>query len=239
MTIAACEHHPRALVLEDEAEWRDLIVAGLSALGLEVSLAARLSEARTLAASRAPDLLVIDRHLAGGEEGLDLLIGLPAPPWRPAVLVLSQLGSTEARVHGLDAGADDYLVKPFDTAELRARVAALLRRRAPAHTDVTLSLWGLELDLKSRQLIWREQPHSVGDQAFALLVVLLRASGDSVSLATLWREVWPQFSRLDPAEGVIQVAISRLRAHLVAITGRRWVQGVRGRGYRIGPDDAD
>jgi DNA-binding response OmpR family regulator len=228
----------RALVLEDEPDWRDLIVAVLAALDLEVVTASKVAEARDMIARRAQDLLVIDRRLGHArEEGLDLLANLPAPPWRPAVLVLSQLGSTEARVHGLDAGADDYLVKPFDPVELRARVQALLRRRTPA-AETVISLWGLSLDTRARLLIWDDRHHTLGDQGFLILAALMRGGGETVTPATLWREGWPHFARLDPAEPVIQVAISRLRARLVEVTGQRWVHGVRGRGYRLAPDHA-
>jgi DNA-binding response OmpR family regulator len=228
----------RALVLEDEPDWRDLIVSVLAALDLEVVTASKVAEARDMIARRAQDLLVIDRRLGHArEEGLNLLANLPAPPWRPAVLVLSQLGSTEARVHGLDAGADDYLVKPFDPVELRARVQALLRRRAPA-AETVLSLWGLSLDTRARLLIWDDRRHTLGDQGFLILAALMRGGGEAVTPATLWREGWPHFARLDPAEPVIQVAISRLRARLVEVTGQRWVYGVRGRGYRLAPDHA-
>jgi DNA-binding response OmpR family regulator len=228
----------RALVLEDEPDWRDLIVAVLEALDLEVVTAGKVAEARDLIARRAQDVLVIDRRLGHArEEGLDLLANLPAPPWRPAVLVLSQLGSTEARVHGLDAGADDYLVKPFDPGELRARVQALLRRRTPA-AETIISLWGLSIDTKARLLIWDNKRHALGDQGFLILAALMRGGGEAVTPATLWREGWPHYARLDPAEPVIQVAISRLRARLVELTGQRWVHGVRGRGYRLAPDHA-
>jgi DNA-binding response OmpR family regulator len=229
----------RALVLEDEAEWRDLITSVLQALDLEIATAATVAQARDLIARRAQDVLVIDRRLGNArEEGLDLLANLPAAPWRPSVLVLSQLGSTEARVHGLDAGADDYLVKPFDPIELRARIQALLRRRMPGSGDAELRLWDLVLDLKAKALIWDGARHALGDQGFLILAALMRGSGEAVTPATLWREGWPRYARLDPTESVIQVAVSRLRVRLLEVTGQRWVQGVRGRGYRLAPDDA-
>lgn len=225
----------RILVVEDEAVWRAAIAEVLEALEAEPRFVQSVAEARGVIAASAQDLLILDRML-GVEEGLDLLEGLPGPPWRPAVLVLSQVASAEARVLGLDAGADDYLAKPFEPAELRARVAALLRRRAPQAAEGLLQFEGLGLDTKSRALLWDGQRHGLGEQPFLLLAALMRAGGETVSHEMLWREGWPQFPRLTPQDSVIQVAVHRLRLRLEEVTGRRWVQGARGRGYRLGSD---
>lgn len=232
------EPRPRVLVLEDEPNWRDAIAAVLEAMETDPRFAGSVAEARTMIAGSAQDLLIIDRMLGTPpEEGLDLLADLPAPPWRPAVLVLSQVASAEARVHGLDHGADDYLAKPFEPAELRARVAALLRRRARAPAETRLAFRGLQLDCEARALMVDGSPHALGEQPFLLLAALMRGAGEAVSHETLWREGWPHFCRLPPQESVIQVAIHRLRQRLIEVTGRRWVQGARGRGYRLGLDE--
>jgi two-component system OmpR family response regulator len=231
------ETRSRVLVLEDEADWRAAIANVLGSMEIETSYAGTVADARALIAGSAQDLLIIDRMLGSPpEEGLDLLAGLPAPPWRPAVLVLSQVGSAEARVHGLDSGADDYLAKPFEPAELRARVGALLRRRAPAAAETMLAYRELRLDCEARALIVDGASHGLGEQPYLLLSALMRGAGEAVSHETLWREGWPHFTRLPPQESVIQVAIHRLRQRLQELTGQRWVQGVRGRGYRLGPD---
>ena len=225
----------RILVLEDEAVWKDAIARVLVAMCVEPTFVRSVAEARAVIAASAQDMLIIDRML-GTEEGLVLLDGLPQPPWRPAVLVLSQVASAEARVFGLDAGADDYLAKPFEAAELRARVTALLRRRAPQNSEGPLVFEGLGLDTKARTLVWNGERHGLGEQPFLLLAALMRAAGETVSHEMLWREGWPQYPRLTPQDSVIQVAVHRLRQRLEEVTGRRWVQGARGRGYRLGPD---
>jgi two-component system OmpR family response regulator len=228
---------PRILVLEDEADWREAIADVLNAMQTEARFATSVAEARAIMAGAAQDVLIVDRMLgAHAPDGLALLDGLPAPPWRPAVLVLSQVASAEERVHGLDAGADDYLAKPFAPSELRARVAALLRRRQPASSETMLAFRELRLDLPARTLRFGGQEHVLGEQPFLLLAALMRGEGEPVSHETLWREGWPQYGRLPPQERVIQVAIHRLRQRLEELTGQRWVQGARGRGYRLGPD---
>lgn len=235
--MAPSATRPRVLVLEDEADWRNAIAEVLGAMETEPSFAASVAEARAIIASAAQDLLIIDRMLGSPpEEGLKLLADLPDAPWRPAILVLSQVGSAEARVHGLDAGADDYLAKPFEPTELRARVAALLRRRARTPEETILIFRELRLDCAARALIVGGKPHGLGEQPFLLLAALMRGAGETVSHGTLWREGWPHFHRLPPQESVIQVAIHRLRQRLEEATGQRWVQGARGRGYRLGLD---
>lgn len=206
-------------------------------MGAETSVACSVSDARVIIGARAQDVLIIDRMLGTqGEDGLDLLDDLPAAPWRPAVLVLSQVASAEARVHGLDAGADDYLAKPFEPMELRARVTALLRRRAPPADDGVLRYKALSLDTMGRAVLWEGRSHAINEQMFQLLATLMRVDGEAVSREMIWRAAWPLQTVLGVQETVLQVAIHRLRQRLLEVTGQRWVQGVRGIGYRLGVD---
>ncbi len=182
-------------------------------LGYQVSFAETLDEAKGVTATTLPELVILDRMLADGSEGLDYIAWLDALEGkRPGILVASRLTSVSDHILGLEAGADDYINKPFDPKELRARLRAVARRaetnRAPASV---LIFDALELRKLSGQAFINNIPLDLRPQSFSLLNAIAERQGEWVSRKALWHEVWTDYKNLSPQDTVINTAISRLR----------------------------
>lgn len=219
----------RVLVLDDDEDLRTAVADVLRGRGMSVDEAGCLAEADEKLRITDYDVCVLDRMVPDGDAAAmmrDLRQdGLVAP-----VLFLSGLDGVSERVAGLDAGADDYLVKPFAMDELLARVRALSRRREAVDQPV-LRLADLAVDLASMTVTRAGRPITVTPKEFAILTCLLRSAGRVVSRSTLIEHCWDEFA--DPVSNVVDVRVGMLRTKLGAPP---LVHTVRGAGY-VARDD--
>jgi two-component system copper resistance phosphate regulon response regulator CusR len=225
-----CEEKPvRILLIEDEVKLAEALKEGLEADQHLVTAAHSGEEGFFLAQTQAFDLLILDVMLPG-RDGIEILRNLRRLGDRTPGLLLTSKDAVEDRVRGLDAGADDYLVKPFAFPELRARIRALLRRGA---TDVsaTLNLGDLVLDQVRHSVARAGKPIDLTPREFELLEYLLVQQGQVVSREMLGREVWKESARHTPLDNVIDVHIARLRRKIDDGFERKMVQTVRGVGF--------
>jgi DNA-binding response OmpR family regulator len=220
----------RALVIEDEPGIVDFVRRGMEAEGFAVETAMDGREGERLALAGGFDVVILDLMLPG-RGGLQILASLQrARPSLP-VIVLTARGEIEDRVAGLDAGAVDYLVKPFSMAELVARVRAQLRVIAQASVT-TLSGSGLDVDLLTREVRRDGQAVLLSTTEFELLVFLLRHHGQVLTREQILSAVWG-YSH-DPATNVVDVYIGYLRRKLARADGSTPIFTVRSVGYRLG-----
>jgi DNA-binding response OmpR family regulator len=218
---------PHILVVEDERKVRRGLEQALRSAGHEVTAAATGDEGLRLALAGAPYCLVLDWMLPG-LDGMALLRALRAAGRTVPVLLLTARDAVEDRVGGLEAGADDYLVKPFALAELLARVKALLRRGQPDRETV-LRAGGLEIDLVRRRVTWDGDEVVLTQREFEVLEYLARHKGRTVTREMLGRDVWkdPHYALTN----VVEVYINLLRKKLDPGGGPSVIATVRGVGY--------
>ena len=214
----------RILVVDDEQRILRFVVRGLQAEGYEVDSADSGTEGLRKALHGQYDLVILDL-LMPGLDGASVLHRLVAERPRQAVIVLSCLTATATKVRCLEAGAEDYLAKPFSMDELLARVRA--RLRAAAGRSTSLVGGRLRLDLIRREADSGAGPVPLSEREFLLLRELMRHPGRVVSKQRLLSAVWHY--HFDPGSNVVDVYVSRLRAKLGAAT----IATVRGEGYRI------
>ena len=219
----------QVLVVEDETKVARALGEGLTAEGYRAVLASTGEEAFFLACSQAFDAIVLDIGLPG-RSGLEVLRALRQRGVTTPALLLTARDSVEDRVNGLDAGADDYLVKPFAFAELLARIRALLRRGRP---DLVMRFKAgpLELDALTRSVTVAGDPIEVTGREFELLEYLLRHQGQHVSRDMLAAEVWREPARGTPLDNVIDVHIGRIRRKLEHGRAYRFIHTIRGVGF--------
>ncbi|MGH8038339.1 MAG: winged helix-turn-helix domain-containing protein [Stenotrophomonas sp.] len=220
----------KILVVEDDAETARYISAGLSELGHNVSVAADGREGLFQGSDHDWDLLLVDRMLPG-LDGLVLVSTLRAAGVEAPVLFLTTLGGIDDRVNGLNAGADDYLVKPFAFSELAARVAALGRRPRKTQADTVLRVADLRMDLVARTVQRGGADVELQPREFRLLEVLMRHAGEVVTRTMLLEKVWDL--HFDPQTNVVESHMSRLRAKLDVPAGATLIHTIRGAGYSI------
>lgn len=217
----------RVLLVEDDDALREALAAALTEEGYEVDAHADGMGIARLPA--APDLAVLDVRLGEGPTGLSVARVLRDTSEIP-ILFLSAADALEDRLAGFDAGADDYLVKPFSMTELLVRIRALLRRAGRAVDDL-LVVGDLELDHDRRRVTYLAQEVELTRTEFDILAALARRPGRVVGKSQLLAEVWG-FSDFDP--NLVEVHVSSLRRKLEAV-GPRLVQTVRGVGYAVRP----
>jgi DNA-binding response OmpR family regulator len=220
----------RVLVVEDELKIGEALRDGLEAERYEVSLERTGEAAFYRASTEEFDLLVMDLGLPG-RDGLEVISALRRNERRTPIIVLTARDSVESRVAGLDAGADDYLVKPFAFEELLARMRALMRRD-PGHGQLTMTAGPLSLDVLKRTVTRDGRRIDVTSREFDVLECLMRFSGRVVSRETLSREVWnePRTSSLD---NVIDAHVTRLRRKIDADQASSLIHTVRGIGFEL------
>ncbi|MBW8058936.1 MAG: response regulator transcription factor [Solirubrobacterales bacterium] len=225
-TVTADPAGGRVLVVEDDAEIADVLRRSLRGEGYEVHTAADGIDALDAAAGFAPDLVVLDLGLPR-LDGVEVCRRLRADSDVP-ILMLTARTETEDRVDGLDSGADDYLVKPFERRELLARIRALLRRRPPRGA-ATLSVGDLLLNPDTREVRHGEREVELTNREFELLEHLMRNERLVVSRERLLDEVWGY----DPtaATNTVDVFVSNLRRKLEAGGEPRLLHTKRGAGY--------
>ena len=221
----------RILVVEDEAKVARALKEGLEREGYEVSVAGTGEEGYFLLDAKSYDLVVLDVMLPG-RNGLEVLAALRTRDHDVPVLILTARDTVRDRVLGLDAGADDYLVKPFAFPELAARIRALLRRGRSESTP-RLRVADLELDASTRRVTREGRPLELTAREFELLEYLLRNSGRVVSREMLARDVWKETGRATPLDNVIDVHIARLRRKVDDAHGAKLIHTIRGVGFIV------
>ena len=220
----------KLLVVEDDATTSTYIARGLREEGHAVDVVADGRDGLVQATAGQYDVLILDRMLPE-LDGLALLKTLRGAGNTTPVLLLTAMGAVEDRIDGLNAGADDYLVKPFAFGELSARVNALARRPQALEQETTLRAGDLTMDLISRRVTRAGQEIDLLPREFALLEHLLRRKGRVQTRTMLLEAVWD--ISFDPMTNVVETHISRLRAKVDRPFETELIQTVRGAGYRI------
>jgi two-component system copper resistance phosphate regulon response regulator CusR len=219
----------RILVIEDERKLADAIAEGLEGNGYEVVVADTGEAGIRHLRSSVFHLVLLDVMLPR-QSGLETLRELRRSGFRIPVLILTSRGSVDDRVRGLDAGADDYLVKPFAFPELLARVRALHRRAHP-ETSSTLQLADLKMDVNGRMATRGNETLDLTGREFDLLEYLLLNSGSVVSREMVARDVWKTTVRYTSLDNVIDVHIARIRRKLDDPYPIKLLHTVRGLGF--------
>jgi DNA-binding response OmpR family regulator len=223
----------RVLVIEDEPAIADFIQRGLEAEGYSVTSAADGLTGQRIALQDGVDLVVLDRMLPG-RDGLEVLAAIRAVKRTLPVIVLSARAQLNDRVEGLDAGATDYLVKPFSFAELAARVRAHLRHQRP-EPETTLSAGGIELDLLTRRVTRGGDPVHLSAREFDLLAFFVRHPNQALRREQILKAVWGY--EFDPGTNVVEVYVRYLRRKLGRPDKPAPIETVRSVGYRLSVRD--
>jgi two-component system OmpR family response regulator len=218
----------KILLVEDDPETAQYVAQGLSGEGHEVAVAADGRTGLARASREEWDLLIVDWMLPH-MDGLALVQALRRTQIGTAVLFLTTLGGIYDRVHGLNAGADDYLCKPFAFSELTARVAALGRRSRKGMYQAILRVGDLEMDLLNRTVRRGNEQIDLLPREFRLLEYMMKHEDQVVTRAMLLENVWDL--HFDPHTSVVETHISRLRAKLDRGSATPSIQTVRGAGY--------
>jgi DNA-binding response OmpR family regulator len=218
------------LVVEDEAAIADFVARGLESEGYEVLTATDGLEGERLALDEGVDMVILDRMLPG-RDGLEVLAALRrAKPALPVILLTAK-GEVADRVEGLDAGATDYLTKPFSFEELAARVRAHLRRPQSEPAVATLEAADMRLDLVSRRVERDGRSVRLPEREVQLLAYLMRRPGQVCTHSELLSSVWGYDH--DPGTNVVHVYIGYLRRRLALPDSPAPIETVRSVGYRL------
>jgi two-component system OmpR family response regulator len=220
----------RILVAEDDAPLAESLHQRLQQEQFSVQVVSDGMEAQRLAFEQSYDLVILDLNLPG-VSGLDVLLGIRSKKPDLPVLLVAGASLVEERVRGLDAGADDYLVKPFAFAELSARIRAVLRRgNRPVHA--VLQIDDLELDRVTHAVRRGSHDVELSPKEFALLEFLMRHAGQPVSRTSIVQQVWKL--NFDTTTNVVDVYINYLRRKVDSGHGHALIRTIRGVGYQIG-----
>ncbi|MEM6896732.1 MAG: response regulator transcription factor [Pseudomonadota bacterium] len=220
----------KLLIVEDDAETRDYLTRGLSEAGFSVTPFAEPRQAMLDLGARSYDAIVLDRMLPG-MDGIDVLKLIRGAQITTPVIMLTARSAIDDRVAGLDAGADDYLVKPFALTELIARLKTIARRPAMAERDTGAELGDLSLDRITRTASRQGQDLDLSPLEFKMLDFLLQNPGMVVTKTMLLENVWGY--RFDPKTSLVQTHMSRLRAKVDKPFSTEMIRTVRGSGYVI------
>ncbi len=224
----------KVLIVEDEQAVAKSIKKGLEQEGYEVETAATGEEGFFLVIEQAFDVIILDIMLPG-RTGLEILHVLRKHDRKTPVILLTARDTVADKVNGLDAGADDYLTKPFAFSELMARIRALHRRGRSKETKEVHSLRcrDLVMDLPSQTVTCGGEDVELTGREFKLLEYLMRHRGRTVSRDMLARDVWQETNRTTPLDNVIDVYITRIRKKIYHCLDRRLIHTVRGIGFMI------
>jgi len=218
------------LIIEDDAETSDYVARGLREEGHTVDVADNGLDGLHQASEIDYDLLIVDRMLPS-LDGIALVRSLRAAGKQSPVLFLTALGSVADRVQGLEAGGDDYLVKPFSFAELRARVNALCRRPPLREESAVLQIANLKLDRMSRTASRGDTALDLQQREFQLLEYLMLNAGRIVTRTMLLEEIWG--FHFNPGSNIVDTHISRIRSKIDCGMDASLITTIRGAGYMI------
>jgi two-component system OmpR family response regulator len=222
----------KILLIEDNQRVAQFVTKGLREEGHTVDHADNGRDGLFLAASERYDIMILDRMLPGGVDGLAIVEALRKAGNKTPVLILSALGEVDDRIRGLRAGGDDYLAKPFAFGELAARLDALVRRSHGAAPETVLAVDDLRIDLLSRVVMRAGKSIQLRPREFKLLEYLMRHAGQVVTRTMLLENVWDY--RFDPQTNVIDSHVSKLRQKIDAGFATPLLHTIRGVGYRLG-----
>jgi two-component system, OmpR family, response regulator len=218
----------KILVIEDDIRIQDDLAEGLRQNGHTVSQAMTGRDGLLMASDGGYDALVVDRMLPE-VDGLTIVKMLRAAEIRTPVIFLTTMDGIDDRVEGLNAGADDYLVKPFALAELNARLQALVRRPPLNDVKTTLRVGTLEMNLIKRTVSRDGKAIDLQPQEFRLLEYLMRSDGRVVTRSMLLENVWD--FHFDPQTSIVETHISRLRGKIDRGFDHEMLKTIRGAGY--------
>jgi two-component system response regulator MprA len=222
----------RVLIIDDDRALRDALRRALTLAGYEIDTAPSGEAGLTRLAEERPDAVVLDIGL-GGMDGLEACRRLRAAGDRIPVLMLTARDSVDDRIDGLDAGADDYLVKPFDVGELKARLRALMRRASDADVPAAgLSFAGLRLDPGRHGVVVGEDFAELTRTEYQLLELLMRNPRQVLTHDVIYDRVWGY--DFGPASNALRVYVSYLRRKLERAGAPSMIRTVRGVGYMLG-----
>ncbi|MGL4667223.1 MAG: phosphate regulon transcriptional regulator PhoB [Saezia sp.] len=224
--------HAHILIVEDESAIAELIAVNLKYAGFTYQVAAEAKSARSMIDEKLPDLVLLDWMLPG-EDGVSL-----AKSWRSAsrtkhlpIIMLTARGGDEDIVKGLDAGADDYIVKPFSPQEMLARIRALLRRKSPDMAGEIIQIVDLVLNPAMQTVEWKKQPVKMGVLEFKLLNYLMSYPNIIHTRPQILDHVWGDHVFIE--ERTVDVYIKRLRTVFAQAQVPDFIETVRGTGYRF------
>jgi two-component system OmpR family response regulator len=220
------------LVVEDDSKIAAFLLRGLCESGYEVDHADNGEDGLNLAVTERYDAAIVDIMLPR-RDGLSLIGEMRARQIATPVIVLSAKSTVDDRVRGLQAGSDDYLVKPFAFAELLARLQALIRRATNTAEPTRLSIASLTLDLLTREVTCEGKRVELQPREFDLLLYLMRNAGKVVSKAMIMEHVWNY--HFDPQTNVVETRICRLREKIDTASSRL-IHTIRGVGYVLRED---
>ena len=224
----------KILLIEDDVETALYVANGLREQGHVVDAVADGRDGLLRAAGDAYEVMIVDRMLPG-LDGLGIVKTLRGAGVKTPILLLTTMGGVRDRVEGLEAGGDDYLIKPFAFAELLARVNALARRPPMAEVATVLRVADLEMDLLKRTVTRQGRRIELQPQEFKLLEYLLRHAGRIVTRTMLLENVW-EF-HFDPTTNVVETHVSRLRGKIDRDFAVELLHTVRGAGYCLRAPD--
>ncbi|HAM61362.1 MAG TPA: phosphate regulon transcriptional regulatory protein PhoB [Psychrobacter sp.] len=226
-------HNEQILIVDDEPAIREMVMMTLEMAGFESLQAADISEAHQQVVDHRPALILLDWMLPGDKSGVDfcrmlkndeMLAEIP-------VIMLTAKSEEDSKVHGLDAGADDYMTKPFSTRELISRIKAVLRRSRALSSDKPIEIGKLSLDPKSQRITADNQVIDIGPTEYRLLAFFMSHPERAYTRTQLLDQVWGGNVYIE--DRTIDVHIRRLRKLLQPYGCSALIQTVRGTGYRF------
>ncbi|MEM7208187.1 MAG: response regulator transcription factor [Pseudomonadota bacterium] len=219
------------LIVEDDAETADFLLRGLKEAGDVAEWCSTVEEALLMAPGKRFDAIVFDRMLPD-MDGINAVRLLRQAKVATPVIMLTAMSGIDDRVDGLDAGADDYMVKPFAFSELYARLKALLRRRQPLESEPTqLQVGNLQLDRTTQRVTRGDQTIDLARREYKILELLMQHKDEVVTRTMLLERVWGY--GFDPRTSIVQTHVSRLRNKIDKPFDHELIKTVRGAGYVI------
>lgn len=223
---------PHALIIDDEPQMLSIVAFALQTQGFTCSTAPNTARAWEFLSARTADLLILDIMTPTGS-GIDLVKRIRGRGDSVPIILLTALGDEEDRIAGLEAGADDYVTKPFSPRELALRAQAVVRRTTPSAPDLSLDAGDLHIDGMRRSAAWRGAPIPLSPTELKVLAALVAREGQDVAWRDLLNEAW-ETSDPSGAHNMIKTTIYRLRRQLErAGVDPGVIQPVRGLGYRL------
>lgn len=232
--IIQCMTTHRILIVDDEFAIRDMLNQALSFAGYECLQAENTQQAHSIIVDERPDLVLLDWMLPGGSSGIELCQRLKNDETLAhiPIILISAKGTEDNKIHGLDAGADDYITKPFSMRELLSRIKAVLRRTTIQQQEQQrVECAGLTLDIASQRVFFNQQAIEIGPTEYRLLAFFMTHPERVYTRSQLLDHVWGGNTYIE--DRTIDVHIRRLRKVLEPFAVDNLIQTVRGTGYRF------